>query len=97
MVGDPHQDIQLRRTFLVGLLLIPAVGSAQQLEDHPLLTRYAGSTVLDKKQEEFGQYRLVTGLSPQHELQGPIARGEGDELRVPEPRGTVHPRDLPQL
>lgn len=60
---------------LIGLLpaaLLPA----QDAPDHPLLTRYAGSTVVSRNVEAFGRYQLATGISSGNQVQGRALEGK---------------------
>jgi outer membrane protein OmpA-like peptidoglycan-associated protein len=60
------------------LLLAPAVNATDQ--DHRLITRYPGSTVLKHDAKDFDRYRLVVGLEPKgmkfkaEEVQGTTTR-----------------------
>jgi OmpA-OmpF porin, OOP family len=80
----------LRSAFLMALL-ITAVGTvaspAAAQNDHPLVTRYTGSTVDDRKFEEFGEYRLVTGRTTTGELRGEQLRGELTRFAYQNPAG----------
>jgi outer membrane protein OmpA-like peptidoglycan-associated protein len=81
----------MRRVLAVTLLsLLAAVPGAHALaaqEDHPLVTRYAGSTVVDRKAEAFGQYMLMTGFDRQGALQGRQLEGKVTRLTYRNPAG----------
>ncbi len=57
---------------------VPLAGAAQG--DHPLVSRYSGATLKDKKVEAFAEYNLVTGLTPEKKdfigqtVQGKVTR-----------------------
>lgn len=79
----------MRRTLLLATLPLAALAApdARAQEDHPLVTRYAGSTVVDRRVEEFGEYTLVTGLNREFVHQGRRLEGKVTRLVYGNPRG----------
>lgn len=61
---------------LVALGLFPSIATAADQPDHPLVSRYEGSTVNSKKVEEFGEYKLVTGRTPKGDFVGETLKGK---------------------
>ncbi|MEM9291820.1 MAG: DUF4892 domain-containing protein [Acidobacteriota bacterium] len=57
-------------------LFLPLTSQAQDEQDHSLVTRYEGSTIDQKRAEEFAQYTLATGVD------GPNPTGETVEGRL---------------
>lgn len=51
-----------RRVFVFPVVLAVAAAGAMAQDDHPLVSRYPGSTVTKRSDEDFGRYKLVTGL-----------------------------------
>lgn len=67
----------MRRSCLaLSLLATPLAAQRPDHADHPLLTRYSGSTAVDKTVEEFGRYQLVTGVNERYEFQGRTLEGK---------------------
>ncbi|NUO79230.1 OmpA family protein [candidate division KSB1 bacterium] len=63
--------------FSTMLLLIKAgTALAQQDDDHPLVSRYAGSTLQTKKVEEFGEYKLITNRTAQGDFLSEMLKGK---------------------
>lgn len=61
------------------LMLFVAVGASSESfsqDDHPLVSRYAGSAIQKKTAEEFGQYQFVTGRTAKNELTGETLKGK---------------------
>ena len=65
--------IRVLITFVAVLGAAPSVVVGQ--EDHPLVSRYEGSTLASKKAEEFGEYKLVTGRTEKGDLLGEQLKG----------------------
>ncbi|MGQ0801426.1 MAG: OmpA family protein [Pseudomarimonas sp.] len=61
----------------VALLLAQARGfaNAQETEDHPLLTRYEGSALIERTVEDFASYKLATAVNAKAEFNGETAQG----------------------
>jgi outer membrane protein OmpA-like peptidoglycan-associated protein len=66
--------------------LTPLLSAAAQ-EDHPLVSRYQGSTLKDKRVQEFGEYRLVTGLTAKGDFVGESLRGKVTRMVYQNPQG----------
>jgi outer membrane protein OmpA-like peptidoglycan-associated protein len=79
----------------LAVLVIAAVAlpyaRARAQDDHRLLTRYQGSTVIDRKYEDFGEYQLIVGRTPQGEFRGERLKGKLTRFvyRNPEGRSTL--------
>lgn len=56
-------------------------------EDHPLVSRYAGSTIQKKDAEEFGEYKLITGRTAQGEFFGETLKGKVTRIVYGNPEG----------
>lgn len=56
-------------------------------EDHPLVSRYAGSTIQKKDAEEFGEYKLITGRTAQGEFLGETLKGKVTRIVYGNPEG----------
>lgn len=68
-----------KRAGLAGLVLLSGSFLLSASEDHPLVSRYEGSRIEDRKVVDFGDYQLATGTSAKGEptgekLQGRITR-----------------------
>ena len=73
--------LRLSTSLTAGVMSLLAVlpAAAQDHPDHPMLTRYSGSTAISRSFEEFGQYQLVTGWTERggfqlRELEGKVTR-----------------------
>jgi OOP family OmpA-OmpF porin len=76
-------------SFVALLLLLKVVGAASQAatqNDHPLLSRYVGSVLNDKKIETFAEYKLVTGLTPKGEFVGEKIKGKVTRIVYQNPK-----------
>lgn len=78
-------------TACVTSLLVVLPAAAQDHPDHPILTRYSGSTAISRSFEEFGPYSLVTGWTERggfqlRQLEGKVTRMV---YRNPEGRSTL--------
>lgn len=84
---DPRPDSNLiaALALLLSMLLPPAV--AAQEGDHPLVSRYGGSELRDRKVAEFDSYKLVTGVSASGELSGETLQGKMTRLVYMNPPG----------
>ena len=78
----------MRRMLLLALPLAAlAVNDASAQEDHPLVTRYTGSTVVSREVEEFGEYTLVIGLNREFVHQGRRLEGKVTRMVYRNPTG----------
>lgn len=75
--------------FLLGLGLALLASAARAAEaDHPLVTRYPGSTVAARSAEDFGKYALVVGLTPEGmQFEGKPLEGVVTRLTYANPPG----------
>ncbi len=64
--------------------LTPAFAATQ--DDHPAVSRYQGSTLQDKKVEDFGEYKLVTGKTEKGEPSGETIKGKVTRLVYQNPK-----------
>jgi len=63
-----------------------AASAAPARDDHPLVSRYEGSEVKDKKVDEFAEYKLVTSLKDKGEPGGETVSGKLTRLVYQNPR-----------
>ncbi len=63
-----------RLTLLTLFMTVGESSESFSQDDHPLVSRYAGSTIQKKDAEEFGQYKFVAGQTPKGEFTGEINR-----------------------
>jgi len=80
---SPVLIIQLLTLFWLSGAVLPALA----LEDHPLISRYEGSTLKDKKFEEFSEYKLVTGFTDKGEFSGEKLNGRLTRIVYENPAG----------
>lgn len=75
---------------LAGVLLALVGGIATSFaasqDDHPMVSRYQGSTLQDKKVQEFGEYKLVTGKTDKGEPSGEVLKGKVTRLVYQNPK-----------
>lgn len=77
----------MRNAIALALVLCsPGLARAQH-DDHPLVSRYAGSVVLDKKFEAFGSYKLVTKLDDRSQPDGIPLEGKVTRFVYQNPQG----------
>jgi hypothetical protein len=77
-------------SFVALLLLSAAAHTASPAaiqDDHPLISRYTGSVLKDKKVEAFAEYRLVTGLTPKGDFIGEKVQGKVTRIVYQNPQG----------
>lgn len=75
---------------LIGLLAMSLGTTAAHAApdtDHPLVTRYQGSTIADKTAVDFGEYKLVTGLTAKGEFEGEALKGKVTRIVYENPAG----------
>lgn len=73
---------------VLSLALTPAMSRAKTLEgDHQLVTRYEGSTVIDRKVSEFDTYKFVTAVNAQGDLKGGKVEGKITRIVYQNPAG----------
>jgi OOP family OmpA-OmpF porin len=65
---------------------LPAAAQPQR-DDHKLVTRYAGSVATDKQFQEFGSYKLATGLNKDGNLEGRTLEGKVTRFTYENPAG----------
>jgi outer membrane protein OmpA-like peptidoglycan-associated protein len=56
-------------------MTVVAASKSFSQDDHPLVSRYAGSTIQKKDAEEFGQYQFVTSRTAKGEFTGEALKG----------------------
>jgi hypothetical protein len=77
-------------SFLALFLLFAAAktaSSAATQDDHPLISRYVGSVLADKKVEAFAEYKLVTGVTPKGDFIGEKVQGNVTRIVYQNPQG----------
>ena len=62
----------------------PAALAATQ-DDHPLISRYEGSVLTDKKVAEFNEYKLITGRSAKGDFDGETINGKVTRIEYKNP------------
>ena len=79
----------MRTHVWIAVLVVVLSGASHAVaqDDHPLVSRYKGSTVASKKAEEFGEYKLVTGRSQRGELTGETLEGKVTRIVSQNPPG----------
>ena len=78
----------LRRTTLT-LFVLLAVGASigwADDTDHPLVSRYPGSTIASKKVQDYGEYKLVSGLDAKGSVTGPTLEGKVTRILYQKPK-----------
>jgi hypothetical protein len=102
MIGD--QEIMMQNTVNAPLPLMLVLaffgGDATAAEgdtDHPLVTRYQGSTIDSKKFDEFAEYRLVTGRDGRGDLTGETLKGRLTRIVYKNPEGAPRSRSTPTI
>jgi OmpA-OmpF porin, OOP family len=74
-----RRSIDVKAVLLLTLLLVPAPARAAD-KDHPLVSRYPDSKLTKSEVEDFGKYKLVTGLDVKamafatQDLEGEVTR-----------------------
>lgn len=80
--------VKSEKLVLIGVLLPLMAGtSAAQQEDHPLVTRYAGSKLTARQDEAFGRYKLVVGLDNDSKHIGRSLEGSVTRIVYSNPSG----------
>lgn len=69
-----------------GALGLPVAGLAATREDHPVVSRYKGSTIQDKSVVDFGEYKLVTGNTEKGNPTGETVKGKVTRLVYENPK-----------
>ncbi len=64
-----------------------AAAQGAQNEDHPLVSRYEGSTQTSRKVEDFGKYPLVTGKTAKGDPDGEVVEGKLTRIVYENPPG----------
>ena len=78
----------LGRTTLAVLVLL-AVGAPlgwADDTDHPLVSRYPGSTIARKNVQEYTEYKLVSGLDDKGSVTGPTLEGKVTRILYQKPK-----------
>lgn len=81
-----HKLITFFSASLILLVYVVAAFAAEP-DDHPLISRYAGSVIKDKKVAAFTEYKLVTGLTSQGDLIGEKIQGKVTRIVDQNPQG----------
>lgn len=77
-------------SFLTWLLLCAAAEAASPAatqNDHPLISRYSGSVLKDKKVEAFAEYKMITGLTSKADFIGETIHGKVTRFVYQNPKG----------
>lgn len=69
------------------LSIFSAFAVASQGDDHPLVSRFEGSELRDRKVAAFDNYKLVTGITPKGDFSGATLQGSITRLVYQNPTG----------
>ena len=65
--------------------------------DHPLVSRYPGSTIASKEVQEYDEYRLVSGLDAKGNVTGPTLEGKVTRILYQKPKERSNFEIMPKL
>jgi outer membrane protein OmpA-like peptidoglycan-associated protein len=77
------------RTSLAVFVVILAAGASiggTDDTDHPLVSRYPGSTIASKEVQEYDEYKLGSGLDPKGNVTGPTLEGKVTRILYQKPK-----------
>lgn len=80
--------MHLGRTTLIVFVLLAlgaSIGGADDT-DHPLVSRYPGSTIASKEVQEYGEYKLGSGVDAKGSVTGPTLEGKVTRILYQKPK-----------
>lgn len=84
MIRNPIASLA---ALLLSLAVVHTASPAATQDDHPLISRYVGSVLSDRKVEAFAEYKLVTGLTPKGDFIGEKIQGKVTRIVYQNPKG----------